>query len=262
MSPASLSGRAAMAVCLLLALGCASSLTRTDTRSLVVHSIGADYANVHLVRGPAGVFLIDAGTAEAAPALAARIAELGIDLASIGALILTHGHADHAGGARYFRERFGIPIVAGAGDRPMLAAGANDPLCPTDLIGRINLARAQRATYPPTIADTEIAKPTALSSLAGTAWADGRIVPLPAHTPGSMAVVVGEVAFVGDLLRGAVLGTGAREHFYQCEPEKNWRLLEAFVEGEARAVRTFFTGHFGPVSREAVLALIADHRTR
>ncbi|MEO1574903.1 MAG: hypothetical protein AAFU65_08075, partial [Pseudomonadota bacterium] len=48
-------------------------------------------------------------------------------------------------------------------------------------------------------------------------WQLGEIVRLPGHTEGSLVAVVGETAFVGDLLRGSVTGTAARTHFYMCD---------------------------------------------
>jgi hypothetical protein len=56
---------------------------------------------------------------------------------------------------------------------------------------------------------------------------------------------------VGDLFRGAVVGSSAEIHFFMRDLEDNRRDIQALLE-RARAAATFFTGHFGLVSREAV----------
>jgi glyoxylase-like metal-dependent hydrolase (beta-lactamase superfamily II) len=93
--------------------------------------------------------------------------------------------------------------------------------------------------------------PVDLEPLAGVA---GQLVPLPGHTPGSVVVVVPGAVFVGDLLRGSIVGSGAETHFYVCNIERNRRDVRSLLEGEAHDAQLIFTGHFGPLTREAVLS--------
>ena len=53
-------------------------------------------ANAHLLTGRRPV-LIDTGPANARALLAQRLARAGIAPGDLGAVLLTHGHADHAG---------------------------------------------------------------------------------------------------------------------------------------------------------------------
>lgn len=241
---------------LLLSIGCTGTPPRTGSDSPLVRTISIDFGNVHLVSGDFGAFLVDAGTERGAPKLAERIRALGTDPATLRAVILTHGHADHAGGAHYFRNRFGVPVVVGAADVPMLAEGRNDRLCPTGFMARRLRASAQSATYPPTVADHAIGARTPLSSLPGLEGLDGLIVPVGTHTPGSIAIILGDKAFVGDLFRGRIMGSGATRHFFMCDPAANERAVATLVADEARAVRIFFTGHFGPAGRKAVESML------
>ncbi len=197
--------------------------------------------------------MFDSGLEVDAPSLAADMRRVGINPESLGAIILSHGHADHAGGADYFRRNFGVSIVAGAGDREMLAAGHNDRLCPTNADARSRLQTDQTATYAPYAANTVVEGEQDLKPLTGIS---GRILAVPGHTAGSVVVILPEAgaALVGDLFRGGVIGSAAELHFYMCDLDGNRRAIRALVDEQAPTVDTFFVGHFGPVSRASVTA--------
>jgi hydroxyacylglutathione hydrolase len=222
---------------------------------LQVHTFVHDSTNAHLVARDGNLVLIDSGYAENADDLAQDIRAAGFDPASLKAVILTHGHADHAGGARYFQEHFRVPVYAGAGDARMLAAGKNEPLCPTGLLGHLRKPLDKRGHYQSTVADTQVSDSMSLRELAGM---DGKIVPLAGHTRGSLAVVIEDVAFVGDLFRGALVGSGAATHLYMCDVADNKKDTQQLLETYAPNAKVFFVGHFGPVSRERVLDHVAE----
>ena len=177
--------------------------------------------------------------ADASPAVAGKDAEQAIDPRN--AFIMTTMMRDVV--------RFGTAVIAGAGDREMLARGTHDPLCPTGFVARQRLAKDQAASYPGFAATTFIDTDTPLGPIAGL---DGRVAPLPGHTPGSLVVIVPGAVFTGDLLRGAIVGGGAELHFYMCDVEKNRRDVRGLVEGLPPGPAAFFVGHFGPLSREQV----------
>jgi hydroxyacylglutathione hydrolase len=229
--------------------GCATQQTQmTLARGLTIHTFRREYANVHLVKQGSNSFLFDSGLAENAAKLAADIQAAGIDPRSLRAVIVSHGHADHAGGAKYFKEKFGVPTVAGAGDEPMLRSGRNERLCPTVETGR--LKSDQEASYAPTVADVLVSESRSLEELTGI---PGRILVLPGHTPGSLVINLGEAVLVGDLFRGAVLTSAAELHFYMCDVAGNRRDIQSLLKDSAPAASVFFPGHFGPVTRTAVV---------
>ncbi|MCA9610863.1 MAG: MBL fold metallo-hydrolase [Myxococcales bacterium] len=230
-------------------VGCATTHGVRRVGELEVHTFRRDWANAHAVVGPGGAFLFDAGLERNAEALDQDLRAAGLDPGSLRAVILSHGHADHAGGARVFRERYGTPIVAARADGPMLRAGHNDPLCPTDDDARGRVEEDGAETFQPFEPDVWVDASVELGPLTGV---HGRIVPLPGHTPGSLVVVLDEVALVGDLFRGTVFTEGASVHFYMCDLEDNHADVRELLDALAPSAHTFFPGHFGPLARGAV----------
>ncbi|MBD2861431.1 MBL fold metallo-hydrolase [Paenibacillus oceani] len=85
--------------------------------------------------------LIDAGSGIEPELLLRRLEEDGIAPERVTRLLLTHGHADHAGGAGAIRERLGVEVVAAEETARMVELG--------DEV-RTSLAEARASgTYPP-----------------------------------------------------------------------------------------------------------------
>ena len=238
--------------------GCARRQTEVDLLSGVqVMTFRHDYANAHVVRSGAHVFMMDAGLQANAKLLESDLRAKGIAPERLRAIVLSHGHADHAGGAAYFRKKFGTPIVAGAGDRQLLAHGQNDHLCPTSSAAQDRVADDQVARFEPFEADVWVDGPADLQGLTGVA---GSIVPIPGHTEGSLVVIVSNGALVGDLFRGAILANTAEAHYYMCDLDDNRRDVKEVLERWAPSAAHFFVGHFGEVSRHAVVSRFGSSR--
>ncbi len=233
---------------LVLLVGC-SAPSKFVRSGLEVHTFTHDATNVHLVVKDGAAFLFDSGYEKNAALVEADVRSAGVDPAKLKAVIISHAHADHAGAGLYFHQRFGVPVIVGDGDQGMYTTGTNEPICPTGLIGNLRKRYDESATYSASAPDLIVNDTLELKELTGI---DAKVTRLPGHTNGSLIVTVGEVALVGDLFRGSIVGSGAETHFYQCDLALNRSNVVRLLKELAPEAQLFFVGHFGPVSREAV----------
>lgn len=78
--------------------------------------------HVYAVRGPAGIVLIDSGAGTHTEALLANLrSDLGAN--NIEALIVTHGHLDHCGGAASIRSKTKCQVITAEHTRRILEQG-------------------------------------------------------------------------------------------------------------------------------------------
>lgn len=241
------------ALCRLLLLlslisGAGSGQAIDDVR---VVQIPLSMSNAFLVKSGTRSFLVDVGSKDDLPELAAALAREGVRFQDLAAVVLTHGHADHAGLAAEVRRRSGAVLIAGKGDRSMMESGVNEPVTATSLTARLILLLPIDASYEPFRADVEVDTELDLA-VYGLA---GRVLPMPGHTPGSLVVLLEDGrAFVGDMILGGWLGgalfpTRPGEHYFHMDVERNRASIAALAK---RPIRLYFLGHGGPASQDAV----------
>ena len=68
--------------------------------------------HIYLVNGGTEMALIDAGVGLEADRIIANIRADGLDPGRLKYVLLTHAHADHAGGCKYWKDRFGVRVLA------------------------------------------------------------------------------------------------------------------------------------------------------
>ncbi len=99
-------------------------VSRASTIAPRIHILGGLVPSAaYVVETTEGLVLIDSGLDRDAGPLKSQMAELGLDWRRVRAILLTHVHGDHTGGAQYLREATGAKVYAGAGDAGVLRAG-------------------------------------------------------------------------------------------------------------------------------------------
>jgi len=216
-----------------------------------IERIVLQWSNVYLVRKPGAAVLVDAGSPSDRAALVAALAARGMAPAQLAAVVVTHAHADHAGCARWLQQH-GAALVLGAADAAVAARGSNDPLHATNLLGAL-LAPVFMFPFDPFTPDLAVDREI---DLADRGFAELRVVPVPGHTPGSIAAVVAGEALSGDLVKGGLVVGAATpsEHLYQADRLADHRSLAALLD---RGVARLYPGHSGPLDAGETRAWLA-----
>jgi len=217
-----------------------------------LHRIGSDVVNVYLVEDAAGVTIVDAGLPGHWRELERELTQLGRSLDEVRGIVLTHGDTDHIGFAEQLRQQKGIVIRVHELDA---ARARGEVKKPNAGWGQIKVrpllkflwysARHGGLRIPPvrevvTFADGDVL------DLPGSP----RIIHVPGHTPGSVAVHVPAVnaLFVGDAMTtGNVLTgeRGPRPAPFTLDPEA---ALASLAKLEAVPATWVLPGHGAPWS--------------
>ena len=193
-------------------------------------------ANCYLVEFDDGSHaVVDAGTPRAGGAIVEALGRLGV---RPEALLLTHRHFDHAGGAAELRERLGVRVVLGAGD---VAAGRvrGERRAPR-WVQRLR-GRGRRLAAP---VDEPIAMDGEVEVRPGVV-----AIPSPGHTLGSVCYLLPdrELIFAGDL----TLNSGDRLSRPLPMSNDDTAMQEASLAAiAARAPRHGAPGHGDPLLDE------------
>lgn len=134
-------------------------------------------AAVYLLSLDGCAALIDAGCGDAIDMILANVEAAGTDPARIEALLLTHCHYDHTGGAADLRRRLGCRVVAHALDAPFIESGDDE----------VSAASWYGASLAPCVVDRKFGgarEELRLGSRKVSA------IHIPGHSPGSVAYLV------------------------------------------------------------------------
>ncbi|GAA2749671.1 MBL fold metallo-hydrolase [Kitasatospora cinereorecta] len=176
----------------------------SPTEVVAIPVLGRHTVNAHLLLGRHPV-LVDAGIPGTGRLIHDRIAAHGVDPQDLRLIVVTHGHIDHFGSAAELRRLTGAPIAGHAADLgPYRTGRVREPYLPTGPMGRL------MARNPKLHVRAEPFEPDLLvhgeTSLADHG-VDGRIVPTPGHTAGSVSVLTDDGELVaGDLLANSFMG--------------------------------------------------------
>jgi glyoxylase-like metal-dependent hydrolase (beta-lactamase superfamily II) len=216
--------------------------------------------------------LVDTGTPQDRRRLASALDDLGVE--RIDWLVLTHTHYDHAGNARFVRERFGARVAVHRAEAEYLASGLTDGegVVPRGTNSPLRFATdrlegflTRALSFEPCAADLIVDGPLDFSG----DGIDARIILTPGHSIGSISVIAdgsvdvggadgavtadsvardapitGPVALAGDAVFGAFPGSAF--------PPFAWdagRLIASWTLLLETSCRVFIPAHGKPVAK-------------
>ena len=208
------------------------------------HSDAID-SQIYLVDTGDGFACIDSGAGRSLERIGAEVRRAGLEPGQVRWLLLTHGHADHAGGAAAWRRAFpGIRIGASETVAGWLAEGDEEALS----VDRARAAGIYPADYRLEPCEVDfLLPPDAVLELGGLRL---RVVPTPGHATGHVAFVTeldGAVtAFSGDALfpGGRIL----LQDIWDCDARLALRSVERLA---AHHPERLLAGHLGPILADA-----------
>jgi glyoxylase-like metal-dependent hydrolase (beta-lactamase superfamily II) len=167
---------------------------KTETIVPGVHMIrGLGPSVAYVIETTEGPVLIDAGLEADAATLKEEMAKLLLDWHAIKAILLTHVHGDHCGGAQHLRSTTQAKVYAGQGDADVLLAGG-----PKESFFS--------AFYMPKDSPHKTPVDVRLKGSESLVFGDVsiKVVATPGHTPGSMCYLIKKggkrLFFSGDVI--------------------------------------------------------------
>lgn len=160
-----------------------------------IYEVGPGYVNAYVVDGDEGVVLIDTGLPKKDDLITAGLVEVGRSIDDLTAILLTHSHNDHTGGAASIKAGSGATLIASRGDASAIRGDVPAP-APPMLWGPLALLARLMPKSMPVVVDHEVAE----GSEDGLPT-DFSVIDTPGHTPGHTSYLLdraGGILFVGD----------------------------------------------------------------
>lgn len=139
-----------------------------------------DYVNGFVFRDADGqITLLDMGLARHGPTMLAALADIGAGPSDVTRLLLSHAHADHAGGAALVAAETGLGMTVHTDDATYVREGRTPPTDPTSRLGRLVQRFGSAPSFDAVPVDDELTDGQVLPIGGGL-----RVVHTPGHSPG------------------------------------------------------------------------------
>jgi glyoxylase-like metal-dependent hydrolase (beta-lactamase superfamily II) len=206
-----------------------------------IHRLGgSSLVNSYLIVDGREITIVDAGLPGHWADLEREISAMGRSLDDVRALLLTHGDVDHVGFAERLRAERGVPVHVGAADATAArgerqkSAPMRDPVRLGPIAGFALFGMTHGGLRSTPIREVVLIDGPAVLDVPGAP----QVIPLPGHTPGSVAYRFGSVdaLLLGDAMttRSVVSGaTGPALGPFTVDPTQALMSLEALAGIEA-----------------------------
>ena len=235
-----------------------------------VYHIQNYFTEAYLVKGNSDkLILIETGVSVAGyqDSLVSSIKKLGFEPENIALAIVTHGHCDHAGNARFLQEKYHIAIAGSKYDMEKFTSGKTElGKCEDVSIWGERLRPYLDLGYQPFTPDVVVGDHPVDLTMYGVS---GKIVPMKGgHTPGDLLVLIGDNLFVGDAFLGTFKAVGGtfypdghhvREHFWHEKrglADQNLKLIDKIATDNK--VTMLYPTHNGPVAAHELTRYIKE----
>ncbi len=207
-------------------------------------------AGCYLVKNAAGFLLIDTGVYTIRSRLLRALSDVGCTPDNLRLLVLTHGHWDHTGSARYVQKELGVKVIAQEKDLAMFETG-NVPMdrrmrpfftqmiAPLFLMFFQSTIKDQRDHFEAFTPDILVGEELDLRPLGF----DATLFHIPGHSAGSIGMLMGNGCFFsGDIMVN--FGTPA---FNDGMADESFEDLDASIQKvKGLDIRMVFPGHGKP----------------
>jgi len=215
-------------------------------------------SQVYLVDGGDGYLCVDAGAGRSIEAILAAVREDGLDPEAIRWVVITHGHADHAGGAAAWRRALPTVQLAASGAVGQWLANGDEVATSVD---RARIAGIYPADY--RLAACEIDRALEDGDVIQVGDVALRAVATPGHAAGHLALA-GELEGATTVFSGDSLFPEGRillQDTWDCDLHEALRSVERIADLRPERL---FAGHLASVlsgaDRHVAIALDRIHR--